>query len=110
MQVPQKVTFESMAKAFMSLAGERYPNAEKVKQAAAKLCSELTGRDMVVAQIIIINQFRDAVREVAANKIYRSPAHRDELLMAIVEASEDLEEELEQIDEEALREVDESQI
>ncbi|PJD97634.1 MAG: hypothetical protein CK425_03130 [Parachlamydia sp.] len=88
---PEQLTFEMMAKQFMSLAAERYPSAEKVLQRAVKLGIE----DWILAKIIAFSQFRDAIREVAVHQIYKSIQHRDELLMAIIEALEDLEDELE---------------
>ena len=49
----------------------------------------------VPAQIIVFEQFRDAIRQVAP-RIYRSLQHRYDLLMAILETLEDLEDELEE--------------
>ncbi|CCB85728.1 negative regulator of type III secretion [Parachlamydia acanthamoebae UV-7] len=92
---PEQLTFEMMAKQFMSLAAERYPSADKVLQRAVKLGIE----DWILAKIIAFSQFRDAVREVAMNQIYKSLQHRDELLLAIIEALEDLEDDLEEQEE-----------
>lgn len=89
---PNEITFESMAKQFMTLAAERYPSASKVLQAAAKLGIE----KWLIAKIIVFSQLRDAIREVAMNQIYKSIQHRDELYMAIIEALEDLEDQLEE--------------
>jgi type III secretion protein W len=88
---PEQLTFEMLAKHFMSLAAERYPSADKVLQRSVKLGIE----DWILAKIIAFSQFRDAIREVAVHQIYKSIQHRDELLMAIIEALEDLEDELE---------------
>ncbi len=93
LELPNQLTFESMAKQFMVLAAERYPSASKVLQAAAKLGIE----QWLIAKIIVFSQIRDAVREVAMNQIYKSVQHRDELYMAIIEALEDLEDEWEEI-------------
>lgn len=92
MEIPNQITFESMAKQFMSLAAERYPSASKVMQTAAKLGIE----KWLIAKIIVISQLRDAIREVAMNQVYKSLQHRDELYMAIIEALEDLEDQLEE--------------
>lgn len=91
MEVPPELNFESMAKQFMALAGDRYPSGDKVLQSATKLGIE----KWILAKIIALSQFRDAVREVAANQIYRSLQHRDEFYLAILEALEELEDELE---------------
>lgn len=93
LQVPAQLNFESMSKQFMGLAGERYPSADKVLQSASRLGIE----KWIIAKIIAFSQLRDAVREVAANQIYRSLQHRDELYMAILEALEDLEDELDEL-------------
>lgn len=92
-EVPSQLNFEAMAKQFMSLAGERYPSEDKVLQTAVRLGIE----KWIMAKIIALSQFRDAVREVAANQIYRSMQHRDELYLAILEALEALEDELEEL-------------
>ncbi len=94
LQSPPELNFESMAKAFMGLAGERYPSADKVHQKAAALGLETSN---VAGKIITFSQFRDAVREVALGKVYKTVQHRDDLYLAILEALEDLEDEMENI-------------
>jgi type III secretion protein W len=92
LDMPSQLTFEAVSKQFMALAAERYPSAAKVLQVAAKLGIE----KWLIAKIIVFSQLRDAVREVAVNQVYKSIQHRDELYMAIIEALEDLEDELEE--------------
>jgi len=100
MEMPSDLSFEKMAKQFMGLCAERYPSAGKVKERAVKL-----GIDRwLIAKIIALTQFRDAIREVAASQVYKSLQHRDELYMAILEALEDLEDELEELEEQLGRE------
>ncbi|MBA3238552.1 MAG: hypothetical protein H0T62_09440 [Parachlamydiaceae bacterium] len=53
----------------------------------------------VVTKIAILSRFRDAVRQVSLNKIFKTAQRRDELYMAIIEALEDLEDELEELEE-----------
>lgn len=89
---PKTLNFELMSKSFMSLAGERYPSPDKVLSQAKRLGIE----DWILAKIIAFSQFRDSIRELAMSQIYRSLQHRDELFMAIIEALEDLEDELEE--------------
>jgi type III secretion protein W len=96
LDVPKELNFESFAKAFMGLAQERYPTPDKVLQQAKRLGVE----DWIQAKIIAFSQLRDAIRQVAAGRIYRSTQHRDELFNAIIEALEELEEELEELLEE----------
>ncbi|HEV8050867.1 MAG TPA: HrpJ domain-containing protein [Parachlamydiaceae bacterium] len=93
MDMPEELSFETMAKQFMSLAQERYPSSGKVFQTAIKLGIE----KWITAKIIVFSQMRDAVREVAMNLIFKSLQHRDELYMSILEALEDLEDQLEEL-------------
>lgn len=91
LDLPDQLNFESLAKAFMGLVGERYPSGDKVLQTAVRLGIE----KWITAKIIAFSQLRDAIREVAMNQIYRSLQHRDELYLAILDALEELEDELE---------------
>lgn len=90
---PPDLNFETMAKQFMALVGDRYPSSDKALQTAVRLGLE----KWILAKIIALSQFRDAIREVAVNQIYRSLQHRDELYLAILEALEELEDELEEL-------------
>lgn len=105
MEMPNQLSFESISKQFMALAGDRYPSAAKVLQLAIKLGIE----KWLIAKIIVFSQFRDAIREVAAGQIYKSIQHRDELYMAIIEALEDLEDELEEVAEKEEEEEEEGE-
>jgi type III secretion protein W len=102
LDMPQQLSFELMAQQFMNLAAERYPSSGKVMERAVRLGVER----WILAKIIVLSQFRDAIREVAINQIYKSLQHRDELFMAIIEALEDLEDELEELEEKEEREGD----
>ncbi len=93
LDMPQQLSFELLAKQFMGLAAERYPTADKVLQTAVKLGIEKS----IQPKIIVLSQLRDAIREVAVNQIYKSIQHRDELYLAILEALEDLEDELDEL-------------
>lgn len=91
--VPSQLTFENLAKCFMQLCAERYPSSDKVLQQASKLGIDKS----IQGKIIAFTQLRDGVREVAMNQIYRSLQHRDELYLALIEALENLEDELEEL-------------
>jgi len=93
--LPRELNFESMAKGFMTLAGDRYPSPQKVLAQAKRLGIE----GKVIAKIIAFSQFRDSIREMSMSQVYRSLQHRDDLMFAIIEALEDLEDELEEIEE-----------
>lgn len=92
--IPKQLTFENMAKEFMALTGERYPSPEKVMQRAVKLGIER----WIIAKIIVLSMFRDAVRQTALHQIYRNLQHRNDTLMALLEALEDLEDELDEME------------
>jgi type III secretion protein W len=98
--------FEIMAKLFFDLAEERYPSAEKIKQLVSQLVVPLTNDpyESLHVQIAILNVIRNMVKEVSPNQLYRSLQHRDDLYMAIIEASEDLEDALEELEEKLLEE------
>lgn len=95
--LPSSLTFELIAKQFIKFIQERYPSSEKALQLAAKMgiLEELE------AQIILYTQMRDAVRGVAP-KLFKSEQHRQDVLMAFIEALEELDEQLE--DEEGKKE------
>lgn len=100
LEVPKELNFETLAKEFIGLVNERYPNGDRVKERAVRLGIE----DWIIAKIIAFSQFRDSVREVAMLKIYRSLQHRDDLFSAILEALEELEDALEEEEERKLNE------
>ena len=86
---PPQLTYLNITKEFMNLVGERYVSPDKVLQAAERL-----GVRSIEEKIIVISVLRDAVRQVSLNKVYRSVQHRDELFGAIIEALEELEDQL----------------
>ncbi len=93
--LPTKANFQLLARLFMKYLQERYPASDKALQIAVQLGLI----DEEEAQIIILTQMRDAVRQVAP-KLYRSNQHRQDVLMSFIEALEELEEEEEEEEEE----------
>lgn len=94
-QMPSKLTFEALAKAFMALLDERYPSVAKILRAGQQLgISKET-----LAQILVFEQFRDAIRQISP-RLYHSLKHRYDLLTALLESLEELEEQLEEEEEE----------
>jgi type III secretion protein W len=91
LKMPSQLNFESLAKSFMSLTGERYPSSDAVMKMARAFRIDSN----LLSKIFVFSQFRDAINAVAADKIYRSIQHRHELYAAIIEALEELEDELE---------------
>jgi type III secretion protein W len=95
MDMPSRVTFESIARLFVKFLAERFLSPDKIIQASRFLGIS----DEEIAQIIIYTQMRDAVKQIAP-RYYRNVQHRDELLKAILKALEELEEKIEDEDEE----------
>lgn len=88
---PNKVTFEVLARLFIKFLQERYPSADKVRQ----LGTLLGLSDELLAQVILGTQMRDAVRQVAP-RLFKSEQHRQDVLMAFIDALAELEEEMEE--------------
>lgn len=86
---PKKLHFESLAKEFMKLADERYPTMIKV----LRHLEEMEMNDE--AKIIILSQYRDAIRELSV-RVYKSPKHQQDLLVLILETMDTLEEKREE--------------
>jgi type III secretion protein W len=88
---PSRINFEILAKQFMGLLEERYITPDKILQIARKLGLA----EELIAQIIVINQMRDAVRQIAP-RLYKNQQQKDDLLNAFLETLEELEEDLEE--------------
>lgn len=93
-QLPQELTFEKMAVAFLKIISERYPSLEKVFD-NIPLSTLLD----ILGKIITCNQFRDAIPQTSTAFLFHSLQHRDEVKKAILDALERLEEELEDAEE-----------
>jgi type III secretion protein W len=85
-----RVTFEMLAKLFVKFLLERYPSADKVVQLGVQMGIS----DEIIAEVIIFTQMRDGVRQVAP-RLFRNDQHRQDILIAFIEALEDLEDQLE---------------
>jgi len=100
-QLPKGLASEELTDTFFDVLKERYPSAEKIKQLV-----ERSGVDSVHGKIIALSAMRDAIKEVSP-RLYRSQQHRDELFLAIIEALEDLEDELDELEAEEDEDEDE---
>ncbi len=80
----KSLTFEKLAKTFIKLVEERYPSVVKL----LKMGDGLGFDDE--EKVIIFIQFRDAIRSLSP-RLYRSVKHRQDLLLVILEALEELE-------------------
>lgn len=102
---PSYITTEILVKTFMRLCADRYFASAKCKEAAASLIKEMpiTLEDryrLLICKICILNCFRDSVRQVSLRQFFKTPQRRDEFYMALIEALEDFEDELEEIESE----------
>jgi len=79
--------FELLAKEFIKIVEEKYPSVAKL----LKQLDNLKLRNSDLARIIILSQYRDAIRQVSP-RLYKSLKHRQDLLLVIMEALEELEE------------------
>jgi type III secretion protein W len=84
---------ELLIKVFIDFCSDRYPSSDKIKEMIKKIDIKSTA-----GKIIVLSLLRDTVRAVSAD-IYRSVQHRDDVYMAIIEALEDLEDQLEEEEE-----------
>lgn len=91
----EELEFEDLAQSFIDLVEERYPTSMKIYQ----MGMDLGINTDTLAQIIIFTQCRDAIRGVAP-RIYRSLQHRFDLLTALLDTLEELEDKLEEEEEE----------
>ncbi|MCH9626383.1 MAG: hypothetical protein S4CHLAM2_00030 [Chlamydiales bacterium] len=82
----EKLAFESLAKEFIRLVEERYPSVLKLLKQLEKF-----GPLDELEQIIVLMQFRDAIRQLSP-RLYKSVKHRQDLLLVILESLEELEE------------------
>lgn len=82
--------FEELAKNFIQLVEDRYPSVLKIIKQAEKL-----GIPEIEKKIVVLTQFRDAIRELSP-RLYKSMKHRQDLLAVVIEALEELDEDLEE--------------
>lgn len=79
--LPKHINFILLSKALVLLLQERYPSQEKIFIMTNTLD---IGQD-VMAHIILLTQYRDAMRQISP-KLFRSENHRQEVLLTILEA------------------------
>ncbi len=85
-----KTTFEALAKLYISLVDHKYPSVLKLIQQL-----DAFGFTTDVEKSIILNQFRDATRELSP-RLYQSVKHRQNLRLVILETLEEVEAEEEE--------------
>lgn len=93
--LPKRLTFELLAKQFVTLLQEKYPSPDKI----LKLSQNLGISGEIAAQIIIFTQYRDGIRGVSP-RLFKTIKHRQDLLMALIETISELDDLLEEDEEE----------
>lgn len=102
-KMPKELTAENLTDCFIRLAAERYPNPAKIKSYLKELG---IAKAPLYVQIIVIQQFRDAVRQVG-DRLVDSKKREKLLDEAIIPFLEDLEDRLDAYEEGLLEEVEE---
>lgn len=94
------LNFEVVTNLFFDVTDERYPSSEKIKQLISKITDPLVTDpiEKSYVKIALLNALRNMIKQVSPKHVYRSLQHRDDLYLAIIEASEDTEEELEELE------------
>lgn len=102
----KKLNFEALTKFFFILVEERYLTTEKLLQLTSKFLHPLPHDifESLHLRIAVLSAIRNMIKEVSPTRIYRSLQHRDEFYDIVIEALEELED---QLDEEIEKEVNE---
>lgn len=99
LSLPNSINFENLAKQFMSLISARYITTDSIH----RIASILKVADIIIAQIIVITQMKDAIRRTSP-RLYKSSKKREDILEAFLEYLEELEEEEEKEEKEKEKE------
>lgn len=94
LSMPGSLTFEALSKVLMNLVRERYPSPDKVRQ----LARQLGIPEEMAAQIIVFSHYRDALRNISP-RLFKSDRHRQDALLAIITALDDIEDEMDEEEE-----------
>lgn len=92
--VPSRLDFEVIARIFVKLISERFMSPEKILQTAKVLGIA----EEAAAQMVIYSQMRDAIKQIAP-KYFRDPRHREEILRALIDTIDKLEDQMEEEEE-----------
>lgn len=104
--MPSGINFETLAMTFLSIVDDRFSSSERVINAINNLLANHhdTPINILRKKIILLNVIRDSIKEVSPTHVFRSLQHRDDLYAAVIEALEELEDELQELEEKALTE------
>jgi type III secretion protein W len=92
--IPDTLDAAALTTAFMELVEDKYPSPIKAIAAATKVGVVDANP---AGQVLIVSQFRDAVRSVAP-KMFAQQKARDDLIQALVDALDQLEDKLDQME------------
>ncbi len=95
LELPKELNFESLSRTFLRILEDKYPS---IKNLFAALKSLGLGEELI-AQMLILGQNRDALRHTS-RRLYRDEKHRQDLMKALEEAAEEIEDLLDQEDKE----------
>ena len=97
----KNIGLDEISRLFFSVAEERYPASEKILQLASRLVDPLTPDiyERINIKISLLGAIRNMIKEVSPTRIYRTLQHRDDLLAAVLDALDNLEDELEELEE-----------
>lgn len=87
LEYPEELTFQIIARSFVTLSKDHYPNSQKVMT----LDSEFFLEDEMLGFMMILTQMRDAVRNVSSRLFY-TIKHKQDILNSYMEAIEQLDE------------------
>ncbi len=93
--LPSRLDFEIISRIFVKILAERFMNPDKIMQTAKLLGIS----EEAAGQMVIYSQMRDAIKQVAP-KYFRDPRHREEILRALIDTIEKLEDQMEEEEEE----------
>ncbi len=82
---PEGLTFQIIARSYVKLSKDHYPNSQKMLALGADFGLE----ENVPGLMIVLTQMRDAVRNTS-QRLFYSPKHRQDMLSAYIEAIEQL--------------------
>lgn len=96
-----QLNFEVITALFFEISKERYPSSDKILQIISRVVDPLTENsyERLYIKIDLLNAIRNMVKEVSPTKLFRTLQHRDELIAVIIETTDSLEDELEELEE-----------
>ena len=83
---PETLTFQNIARTFVTLSKDHYPNSQKVLS-----LDKSFGLEDLLGFMMVLTQMRDAVRNVSSRLFY-TIKHKQDILNAYMEAIEQIDE------------------